>query len=89
MDINIFGIVNVAAITALVYIVGLIVKGLPIGNKWIPAICGVAGIILGIVAFTTGMPEFPANDIITAAAVGGVSGLAATGIDQAFKQAKK
>ena len=34
------------------------------------------------------MPEFPANDIITAAAVGVVSGFAATGVHQAYKQIK-
>ena len=36
-----------------------------------------------------GMPEFPAADPITAAAVGVVSGLAATGINQAVKQLGK
>ena len=36
-----------------------------------------------------GMPEFPATDPITAAAVGAVSGLAATGINQAVKQLGK
>ena len=84
-----FGIVNVAAITALVYIIGLVVKGTTLDNKWIPAICGVAGIVLGIVALYTGVPDFPAVDPLTAAAVGGVSGLAATGIDQVAKQLKQ
>ena len=32
------------------------------------------------------IPDFPATDYITAIAVGIVSGLAATGIDQAVKQ---
>ena len=32
------------------------------------------------------MPEFPATDYITAAAVGIVSGFAATGVNQVFKQ---
>ena len=32
------------------------------------------------------MPDFPAQDVISAAAVGIVSGLAATGADQAVKQ---
>ncbi|MCR5012235.1 MAG: phage holin family protein, partial [Lachnospiraceae bacterium] len=47
-----------------------------------------AGAILGAVAFLIGMPDFPAADIITAIAVGIVSGLAATGVDQAIKQLK-
>lgn len=81
-----FGIATVAAITALVYVVGLIVKNTKLDNKWIPAICGVAGIILGIVALVIGMPDFPAADPLTAAAIGGASGLAATGLDQVVKQ---
>jgi hypothetical protein len=32
------------------------------------------------------MPDFPAADYINAAAIGGASGLAATGIDQIAKQ---
>ncbi len=81
-----FGIATVAAITALVYIIGLAVKATKLENKWIPVICGVAGIALGIAALYLGIPDFPAADPLTAAAVGGASGLAATGIDQAVKQ---
>lgn len=81
-----FGVVNVVAITVLVYIIGLIVRGTKLDNKWIPAICGIAGIALGIVAYAIGMPDFPAADYITAAAIGGASGLAATGIVQMTKQ---
>lgn len=83
-----FGIANVAVITVLVYIIGLAVKATPLNNKWIPVICGVSGVILGVVALVVGMPDFPATDYLTAAAVGGVSGLAATGVDQALKQLK-
>lgn len=84
-----FGIASVAAITALVYIVGLAIKATAVDNKWIPAICGALGVALGLLGFYTGMPDFPASDVLTAAAVGGVSGLAATGIDQITKQIKK
>lgn len=83
-----FGIATVAAITALVYIFGVGVKATRLDNKWIPVLCGALGIALGIVAYFCGMPDFPAADPITAAAVGGASGLAATGIDQAIKQLK-
>lgn len=81
-----FGVATVAAITALVYIVGLGIKATALDNKWIPVICGVFGVILGIVAMYIGVPDFPATDPLTAAAVGGASGLAATGLHQAVKQ---
>lgn len=83
-----FGIANVVAITVLVYVIGLAVKATKLDNKWIPVICGLAGIILGIVAMYIGVPDFPATDPLTAAAVGGASGLAATGLDQVAKQLK-
>lgn len=81
-----FGITSVAAITAVVYVIGLIFKNSPIDSKWIPAICGVAGLLLGIAALYLHVPDFPAADPITASAVGAVSGLAATGIHQIGKQ---
>ena len=81
-----FGIANVVAITIIVYIIGLGIKATKLDNKWIPAFCGVFGVLLGIVAFAIGMPDFPAADYINAAAIGGASGLAATGIDQIAKQ---
>jgi O-antigen/teichoic acid export membrane protein len=84
-----FGIANVVAITVIVYIIGLAVKATKLDNKWIPVICGAAGVILGIVALLAGMPDFPASDYLTAAAVGGASGLAATGFDQIVKQMKE
>lgn len=83
-----FGIAGVAAITVIAYIIGLVVKASPLADKWIPIICGLTGGVLGIVGMFL-MPEFPANDFISAAAVGIVSGLASTGADQVFKQAKK
>ena len=36
-----------------------------------------------------GVPDFPADDYITAVAVGIVSGLAATGANQVYKQLSK
>ena len=81
-----FGIVGVAAITVICYLVGQIVKATGLDNKWIPIICGVVGLILGIAAFFIHIPDFPATDAITAAAVGVVSGLSATGFNQVVKQ---
>lgn len=81
------GIAAVAAITVICYLVGLVVKTTPFNNdKYIPIACGVVGGILGIVALYTGLPDFPASDPLTAVAVGIVSGLAATGVNQITKQ---
>lgn len=85
MNFEAFGIVGVAAITVICYLVGQIVKATALDNKYIPCIVGIAGCALGIAGMFI-MPDFPANDYITAAAIGIVSGLAATGVDQAVKQ---
>lgn len=82
------GIASVGAITVICYLVGEGVKLIPLGNKWIPLLCGIAGGILGVAGMVI-MPEFPAGDTITAVAVGIVSGLAATGVNQLGKQMKK
>lgn len=82
-----FGIASVAAITVLCYLVAQGVKATSLDNKWIPVICGVLGCVLGIAGMFL-MPDFPAGDYITAAAVGVVSGFAATGVNQVYKQLK-
>ena len=82
------GMAGVAAISVIAYLTGEAVKLSRVDNRWIPVICGLVGAILGIVGMHT-MPEFPATDRITAAAVGIVSGLAATGADQIGKQLNK
>ncbi len=82
------GIASVAAITVICYVVGEAVKLSPLDNKWIPVVCGVFGGALGVAGMFV-MPDFPAHDYITAVAVGIVSGLAATGINQTFKQLTK
>jgi hypothetical protein len=86
MDLTSLGIASVAAITVICFLVGQVVKASGIDNKWIPIVCGVVGAILGPAAMLTGVPDFPAGDILTAVAVGIVSGLAATGINQVYKQ---
>lgn len=89
MDFETLGIVGVAAITVICYLVGLIVKATPAPNQVIPIVCGVVGLALGLVCYFTGLDVIPATDPVTAAAVGVVSGLAATGINQAAKQLTK
>lgn len=83
-----FGITGIAAITVLCFLAAQGAKATAIDNKWIPVICGGLGGVLGIVGMRI-MPDFPAQDIITAAAVGVVSGFAATGVHQAYKQMGK
>ena len=82
---EILGIASVAAITVIAYIVGLVVKNTALDNKWRPCIVGIVGGALGAVAMEV-MPDCPGTDYITAVAVGIVSGLAATGVDQLVKQ---
>ena len=81
------GIAGVAAITVIAWLMGEAVKLSPLDNKWIPVACGSFGAVLGVAGMFI-MPDFPARDLMSAAAVGIVSGLAATGADQIGKQMK-
>ena len=83
-----FGIAGVAAITVICYLAGQLVKASGLDNKWIPIICGVVGGALGVLAMCW-MPDYPADDYITAVAVGIVGGFAATGINEAVKQIRQ
>lgn len=89
MSFDILGIIAVPAITVICYLVGMGVKASPLKEKFIPIIVGIVGAIFGLVAFLTKMPNFPADNFITALAVGIVSGLASTGVNQVIKQLKK
>ena len=79
------GITAVAAITVICYLAAAAAKALGVPGKWLPVLCGLCGSVLGVAAMYL-MAECPADDLITAAAVGIVSGFAATGVDQAIKQ---
>ena len=82
---DIMGFTAIPAITVICYLLAQGIKATSIDTKWLPLICGVAGLILGEVGMVV-MAEFPATDYLTAAAVGIVSGLAATGANQVIKQ---
>ena len=82
------GVTGVAAISVIAYILGELAKASKLDNKWIPIICGISGGVLGVVSMYL-VPEFPATDTISALAVGIVSGLAATGVNQIMKQMKE
>ena len=82
--------VSFPAIVVICYLAGLACKavGSEKLDKWIPVICGVLGAFLGVVIFLT-IPNFiPADNWAAAVATGIISGLAATGINQIYKQLK-
>ena len=85
---EIMGVTGVAAISVIAYMLGELAKASQLDNKWIPVICGVSGGVLGAAGMYL-MPEFPAGDMVTAVAVGIVSGLAATGTNQMLRQIKE
>lgn len=79
---------TVLAIVVICYLIGMAVYATEsIPNKYIPVIVGIAGGILGVVGMYV-IADFPANDILNAIAVGIVSGLASTGLDQVYKNMK-
>ena len=88
MNIGELGIAAIPVITIIVFLVVEAVKATPLDNKWLPVIAGGCGGILGVVAMMV-MVDFPADDPLTAIAVGIVSGLAATGAHQVYKQLTK
>ena len=80
---------TVLAIVVICYLIGVAVKAIKaVKDELIPVIVGIAGGILGVVGMYV-IPEFPANDILNAIAVGIVSGLASTGVNQVGKQLQK
>lgn len=83
---DILGITAIPVITVISYLIAEAVKATALDNKWLPIICGTLGGILGVVAQYIAPELIPATDILTAIAIGIVSGFAATGIHQAFKQ---
>lgn len=73
-------------IVVITYVIGLAVKAIPsIKDNLIPVIVAICGGALGVLGMYI-IPEFPAQDIMTAISVGMVSGLASTGANQVYKQ---
>lgn len=81
---------TVTAIPAITILCMLAAQGykvfMPTDNKHIPLLCGVVGLLLGVVAFVWMPGYIPAENVLVAAAIGAVSGWAATGINQIYKQ---
>lgn len=89
MDINLLDIAAVPVISVICYLAAECVKLTPLRDEWIPALCGVFGGALGVVALYVSPELIPATDILSAVAIGIVSGLAATGANQIGKQLSK
>lgn len=87
---EILGITGVAAIAVICYLIGMGLKAWDkFDDRKIPVIMGIAGAVLGIVAYFLTPAILPVDDIISAIAVGIVSGFTATGINQIYKQSQK
>lgn len=84
-NMELLGFTAVPAITVICYLLGEAVKDSGLDNKYIPLTCGLGGLVLGIAAMYI-MPSFPGTDLLTSAAIGVVSGLAATGVHQTIRQ---
>lgn len=87
---NITEIVTVPVIVGFCYLVGYLVKLFKNEklNDFIPGICIVIGIVLGLVSLYTIPDLVPASNWLAAAVIGGFSGLSATGVNQVVKKLK-
>lgn len=87
---NITEIVTVPVIVGFCYLVGICIKLFKNEqlNNFIPGICIVIGVILGVVSFYTIPNLVPASNWLGASVIGGFSGLSATGVNQVVKKLK-
>ena len=84
---EVLGVAGVAAISIICYLIGMALKAWDsFDDRKIPVIMGVAGALLGAIAFFCAPGLVPSSDLITAIAIGIVSGFGATGINQIYKQ---
>lgn len=86
MNIDDLGVVTVVSIVVICYLVGLICKQIKaLDDKLIPSIVGTFGAVMGVVGMYV-IPNFPSDNIMGAIAIGIVSGLSSTGLNQIYKQ---
>ena len=86
---NIQDFATVLPIVVICYAIGLGLKAFKyINDVCSPFLLAVCGGILGAIALYV-MPSYPAEDVITAIAIGVFSGLASTGSNQVYKQLNK
>ena len=81
-------LIGIPAIVVISYMITEVFKVF-IDNKYLPIVAGISGGLLGALSFVLQIDIMPATDIISALAIGIISGLAATGSNQIIKQLKK
>ena len=81
-------LIGIPAIVVISYMITEVFKVF-IDNKYLPIVAGISGGLLGALSFVLQIDIMPATDIISALAIGIISGLAATGSNQILKQIKK
>ena len=81
-------IIGIPAIVVISYMITETFK-MFIDKKYLPIVAGISGGMLGVLSFVLQIDIMPATDIISALAIGIISGLAATGSNQIIKQIKK
>jgi hypothetical protein len=81
-------IIGIPAIVVISYMITETFK-MYINKKYLPIVAGISGGMLGVLSFVLQIDIMPATDIVSALAIGIISGLAATGSNQIIKQIKK
>lgn len=85
------GFVAIPAVTVICYLAAELYKSFAPqeAHRRIPALCGLAGLLLGV-ACHLWLPGFiPAENPVIAAAIGAVSGWAATGLNQTVQKERE
>ncbi len=78
----------IPCITVIAYLIGSVFKIFTKGtkNEFIPALCGVAGGVLGALCFFFFPDCIPGGNLLFSIATGILSGFSATGVNQMYKQ---
>jgi hypothetical protein len=80
-------LIGIPAIVVISYMITETFK-MFINKKYLPIVAGISGGVLGVLSFVLQIDIMPATDVISALAIGIISGLAATGSNQILKQLK-
>lgn len=80
-------LIGIPAIVVISYMITETFK-MFINKKYLPIVAGISGGVLGVLSFVLQIDIMQATDVISALAIGIISGLAATGSNQILKQLK-